>query len=231
MRLFFLILIIFSLTCKIVSSQSLMGYNGLFRIPTANENNDREVSFAFAYVDKRISVLENGSSPNLRTIISMNYLPFLEINLVLNNLVNSDSPHQANGDRQSSFKLILTDLGIFPNLAFGVYDALGSLEGGGVHSDFLYFTSTKTFDIYRAVKVEMSIGYARGIYHVQSTGLHGLFGGLSIKFLNSIELMTEYDGKRPNIGMRLSLFDHISILGGYLDYKHFSGGASVSFQL
>lgn len=231
MELSYLVFIFSLLTCSITLSQSIMGYNGLFRIPTANKNNDREVSFAFAYVDKRISVLENGISPNSRAFISMNYLPFLEINIILNNLVHSDSPQQANGDRQSSFKLILTDLGIFPNVAFGVYDALGSLEGGGVHSDFLYITSTKTFDIYRAVKVEMSMGYAREIYHVQSTGLYGLFGGIALIFFDSIKIYGEYDSQYYNFGTNIRLLNHIVLFGGFLEGKYFSGGAGFSFVL
>jgi hypothetical protein len=127
--------------------------------------------------------------------------------------------------------LILTDLGIFPNVAFGVYDALGSLEGGGIHSDFLYITSTKTFDIYMSAKVEMSIGYARGIYHVQSTGLHGLFGGVALNFYDSIKLYGEYDSRYYNFGTNIRLLNHIVLFGGFLDGKYFSGGSGVYFQL
>lgn len=231
MRLFFLILVFFSLTCTITFSQSVMGYNGLFRIPTANANKDREISFALAHIDKRISVLENGISPNLRAILSINYLPFLEINLILNNLINSNSPEQANGDRQSSFKLIFTDLGIFPNVAFGIYDALGSLEKGGVHSDFLYITTTRNVDIYKIIQVEVSLGYAERIYHEQGFGLHGLFWGVALNFYDSVKLYGEYDSQYYNFGTTIKLLNHINLFGGFLEGKYFSGGAGFSFVL
>jgi hypothetical protein len=43
--------------------------------------------------------------------------------------------------------------------------------------------------------------------------------------------MLEYDAERFNAGLRLNLFNHIHLLGGFIDLKHFSGGASVTFQL
>lgn len=230
-QLYYVIFVFSFMTCSGVSSQSIMGYNGLFRIPTANENRDREISFSVAHIDERISVIEHGSSPNIRTFISLNYLPFLEINLVLNNLVNSDSPEQANGDRQSSFKLLFTELGIFPNIAIGVYDALGSLEGGGIHSDFAYITATKNFEIYQTIQFELSLGLAKRIYHQEGLGLQGIFCGSALNILSSIKLYGEYDSQYFNFGTRIRIINHIILFGGFLEGKYFSGGAGVCIQL
>ncbi|NMB82708.1 MAG: hypothetical protein GYA14_12915, partial [Ignavibacteria bacterium] len=60
---------------------------------------------------------------------------------------------------------------------------------------------------------------------------NGLFGGVNFAIVNMLEIMGEYDGKHSNTGIRLRLFDHFSILGGLLQLKHFSGGASVSIVL
>jgi len=229
--IYFLITICVLLTYTEMLSQTIMGYNGLFRIPTATVNRDGEIKFVLAHIDKRISVLENGINSNLRTSISLNYFSFLEINLILNKLVNSDSPEQANGDRQSSFKILLADLGFFPNVAIGAYDALGSLEKGGVHSDFIYLTTSKIISISNNFEIEASVGYAESLYHQENTGLKGAFGGLSFRLFDNIEIFGEYDSKYYNSGARLHLLNHLILFGGFNQMKYFSGGGGICFQL
>lgn len=84
-----------------------MGYNGLVRIPTATNIEDKNLNIGAYYINKSISVLEQGKTNNLRNILALNFLPFLEVDLVLNNLINSNSPEQAIGDRQTSLKIVL----------------------------------------------------------------------------------------------------------------------------
>lgn len=226
-----LIIVITFLINSGVTAQSIMGYKGLFRIPTASKNTDKEVMFGMHFVDKSVTVLENGITDNARASISVNYLPFLEINLVLNNLINSDSPGQAVGDRQSSFKVLLTDIGKIPNLAVGIYDALGSLDKGGVHSDFIYAVMSKNFSLSNFLEAEITLGYAATIFHNENTGLSGILSGVNLKLWNNLEIFGEYDGKYYNAGTRVKIFNHLILLGGINQLKYFSGGISYFFNL
>lgn len=224
-----IVIITLLISSSVVTAQSIMGYNGLFRIPTASKNTDKEVIFGLNFVDKSIAVV--GESNNIRTYVSLNYLPFLEINLVLHNLINSDLPQQAIGDRQSSFKFLFADLGKIPNLAFGIYDALGSIEKGGVHSDFVYAVMSKNFSLSVFLEAEITLGYATTIYHNENTGLKGIFSGLNFKLFRSLEIFGEYDSHLYNAGGRLHLFDHLVLFGGFTQLKYPCGGISYSFVL
>ncbi len=77
----------------------------------------------------------------------------------------------------------------------------------------------------------MHAGYGLDVLPARTHNFVGFFGGMSLKMLNFLELMSEYDGKRTNGGIRIKLFNHISFLGGYISYKYFSGGAAFNFQL
>ncbi len=207
-----------------------MGYTGLVRTPTAKNIEDKNLSIGAYYIDKSTSVLEQGKTNNLRNIISLGFLPFLEVDLVLNNLINSNSPEQAIGDRQTSFKIILQSKNFLPDLGIGFYDLIGALDKGGIHSDFYYVVLTKDFEINK-LNFSTNVGYAGYVYNENNSGLNGFFYGLSVTLLNSIELMGEYDSRYYNIGTRLILFNHLSFLFSLTDMKHFSGGAGFSFQL
>ena len=220
------VLVIFS--NRDIISQSLMGYAGLVRIPTATNIKDKKLSIGAYFIDKSIAVI--GETNNLRNIIALNFLPFLEVDVVLNNLINSNSPEQAIGDRQTSFKIVLQENNYLPNVGLGFYDLIGALDKGGIHSDFYYFVLTKDFEINKLI-FSTNVGYAGYVYHKNNSGLNGIFYGLSATLFNSIELMGEYDSRYYNIGTRLILFNHLSFLFSLIDMKHFSGGASFSFQL
>ncbi len=46
-----------------------------------------------------------------------------------------------------------------------------------------------------------------------------------------LEIMSEYDGTHSNGGIRVKLFNHFTILAGFLRFQYISGRASFSFQL
>lgn len=224
--IYILVLLIFSYVNIIC--QSLMGYSGFIRTPTAKNIEDKNLSIGAYYIDKSIAVM--GETNNLRNIVALNFLPFLEVDLVLNNLINSKSPEQAIGDRQTSFKIVLQRNDFLPNLGLGFYDLIGALDKGGIHSDFYYVVLTKDFEVNK-LNFSTNVGFAKYVYHENNSGLNGIFYGLSTTLFNSIELMGEYDSRYYNIGTRLILFNHFSFLLSLIDMKHFSGGAGFSFQL
>jgi len=229
---FFLIAIIclYFFYCNPIESQTLMGYHGLIRIPTSAKINDGKLSIGTFFINKEIAVLEKNITNNVRNTISLNYLPFLEIDLILNNLINSDSPEQAIGDRQTNFKLTLPQIIDLPRIGIGFYDMIGSLENSGVHSDYIYLVATKEFYM-NDITFSPSIGYAHYVYHEINSGLNGLFYGLSINYSNYIELLAEYDSKYYNLGTRFSLFSKVNFLVTLIDMKHFSGGFAFKFSL
>jgi hypothetical protein len=112
---------------------------------------------------------------------------------------------------------------------------LGAVYGGdeAVRNNALYLVCSKHFDLDSKIFNQFSIhtGFGSDMLNAQHHNFVGLFGGIDFKIINALELMSEYDGLHSNCGLRLKLFDHISLLGGFLQYKYLSGGAAVNFQL
>lgn len=167
--------------------------------------------------------------------ITINYLPFFEISIRITRLINYHGNNQAIGDRTVSTRIrILNENNYLPSVIVGFHDILGAFGGvSAIHNNALYVVSSKHFSIKdpKSFGIGIHAGYGLDKIKAQHHNFVGLFGGLSLKLFNTLELMTEYDGKHSNSGMRLKLFNHLSILGGFIQHKHFSGGASFSFIL
>jgi hypothetical protein len=211
-----------------IECQSLTGTTGLVTIPSAEVMRDGEFSIGLNYSPREV-LREYSYDHNSLLIIAMgSYLPFLEIGL------RSTYPFQfkehAIGDRMPIVRIkLFSEKDLLPSVLIGYHDFL-SVYGGenAVHFNALYLVMTK--NIFNG-KLAATIGYGTDLLKAADHQFVGLFGGISIKLFYTLELMTEYDGKHPNGGIRIKFFDHISLIGGYINYKYFSGGGAISFQL
>ncbi|HEV3052517.1 MAG TPA: hypothetical protein VGX50_19555, partial [Longimicrobium sp.] len=59
----------------------------------------------------------------------------------------------------------------------------------------------------------------------------GVFGGVSLAPRRWVTLMAEYDGERPNAGVRLGPVHGLGLLAALQDLEGFSGGVSYTFAL
>lgn len=223
------LLLIIIVLPEISYSQSLIGLEGFLNTPNAEINQDGTVSFGFAFFKREVlpfTFTHNG----IAYYASLVLLPFIQTSFrFTKNLV----PGDALGDRMLMGKIRLKEEEeIFPSIAIGVHDLFHSNENETNRFAASYLVITKNFAILpKYFSIMSNFGYGTDWISASSSQYVGIFGGFSFTFLNSIELMGEYDAERFNAGLRITLFKHIKLLGGFMDLKHFSGGAAVSWEL
>ena len=220
---------------SLIHSQTLEGTTGLFFIPTAEMQKDGTVLIGANFVNKELVSFSGYERNAFTPYFSFTFLPFVEMSGKITRLINSNVSTQGIGDRTISLRIrFISEGDYFPSILVGLHD-LACVYGGteAIHNNALYLVGTKNFRLESNFLTNISIhtGYGLDIIQARTHNFVGIFGGIDLKLFNVLELMAEYDGNRPNGGFRLKLFNHISILCGYLNYKYFSGGASVSFQL
>ncbi len=233
MKKLFFILVIFLQT--ITYAQTLEGMEGLFFIPSAEIHQDAQISIGFNYLDKSLVSFGDFKYSAKNYFITFHFLPFIEASLRITRL-NGLPPrnNEAIGDRTPSIKIrVFEESDILPAISIGVHDLMTVFGGeAAVHNNACYLVATKNFNLDSFLSnIALTVGYGSDFMKAANHNFVGLFGGLSLHLLNHFELMTEYDGKRANCGLRIKYFDHLSLLGGFIGYKHFSGGISYYFTI
>lgn len=214
--------------------QNLEGLTGLLLIPTAEMQSDKQINLGVNYLPKGYVSFGSFQYNSYSPYLTLNYLPFLEISFRITRLINLEGNGQAIGDRTPSIRLRFLNEGeIYPAIVFGLHDLITAFGGSdAIHNNALYLVTSKHLYFYSFFNsVGFHLGYGVDWMKADAHNFVGFFGGFDIKLINAVELMGEYDAKRFNTGFRLTLFNHLKLLAGFLDMKHFSGGAGFSFQL
>ena len=216
-------------------AQTIEGTTGLFFIPTAEMQKDGQVIFGTNFEDKSLVAFSSYQRNAFTPFFNVTFLPFFEFSGRITRLINSNNQHEGIGDRTISMRLRLYEESENkPAILIGFHD-MAAVYGGdeAILNNALYLVLSKHFDFDSKIfnQISLHAGYGSDILHAEHHNFVGVFGGIDFKIINALELMSEYDGLHSNCGLRLKLFDHISLLGGYLQYKYFSGGAAVNFQL
>lgn len=191
---------------------------------------DGKVMIEANFVNKELISFSGYQEDAITPYITFTYLLFMELNFKIIRLINSKV-----SDRTFSFRVrVIEENAILPNLLIGVHDPIAVFGGtGAIHNNALYLVGSKNFRVSSTFIKNISIhaGYGVDILEARNHNFVGFFGGVSLKFYDYIELMTEYDSKYFNGGFRLILFDHLKFLAGLLRFRNFSGGAALNFQL
>jgi hypothetical protein len=225
----------FLFSLAFTNAQTIEGTTGLFFIPTAEMQTDKQVTFGVIYEDKSLISFSDYQRNAITPYFNFTFLPFVEISGKITRLINSNNQVEGIGDRTISMRIRLYEEGEdIPSILFGIHD-LGAVYGGdeAIRNNALYLVCSKHFDLDSKIfnQISLHAGFGSDLLNAQHHNFVGLFGGIDLKIYKAIEFITEYDGLHSNTGLRLKLFDHISLLGGFLQYKYFSGGAAVNFQL
>lgn len=195
---------------------------------------DRQVSFGISIIPKEYISFGSNEFHAYTPYITINFLPFVEASLRLTRLINYQGNTQAIGDRTPSLRIrLFEEKGYSPAVVFGLHDLITAFGGeSAVHNNALYIVTSKhlSFDSFLN-EVGLHLGYGVDWMHATNHNFVGLFGGFTLNFLNVLELMEEFDGTYYNSGIRIKLFNHFSLLSGFLRNKHFSYGASFFFSL
>lgn len=213
-----------------INSQSLTGMEGLLLVPSAEIMTDGKISFGVSFFKREIlpsSFVNDG----LAYYASVGFLPFMETSIRFTKTLNYID---ALGDRMFNFKFRFIEEQLYlPAVAIGLHDLAHSTENKTNRFAASYIVLTKNIRINVSwFNLKLVAGYGTDWISSSSSQFIGIFGGISIGIMNDqFNVLVEYDADRYNAGLGLNLFNHIKLIGGLMDMKHFSGGASFSFQL
>ncbi len=213
------------------NAQSLSGLSGLFNIPTADLIGDTNINIGANYLERNHLKYGGGKKDVIAPFVTIGFLPFLEVSIRITRQLNYVGESHVM-DRMFSGKLKFIEEGRYlPSITLGLHNPY-STDPGAKHFTSTYIVLSKNlyFDSFFN-NMHFTLGYGSDIIKAADYQYIGLFGGMSLKVFDLIELIGEYDAERFNTGIRLTLFNHIKLLGGFMDLKHFSGGAAFSFVL
>jgi len=185
------------------NSISFQGYTGLINIPNAEILEDGKVEFSFSnQVDaERVRFTRKDYTAD-QYMFNFGILPNLELTGRLTNIEKKDAdPSKKYGnfldrDLSYAFKYQLPFYHEYlPHVAIGMQDPVGN----GRYSS-KYIVASQQYAFLRA-----TVGYS-----FDSDRLDGAFGGAEIKATDWVYLITEYDSKETQIGLRLNTPDFLS---------------------
>lgn len=218
------------LIVNLLEAQSLSSLTGYYNIPTAETAKDGEINIGTYYIPYRYSEEKGFDREAIAYFGSFGFLPFIEMSLRFTKRLG---PEYALGDRMFSFKLrFINESKYFPAIAIGAQDFFHSTESRTNRYNSLYVAVTKNIIFGKILNsISATAGYGSDIIKANGYEYIGFWGGISFRLINHIELMFENDARFYNCGMRVKLFNHFYLLGGYRELKYFSGGGGVYFTL
>ncbi len=210
--------------------QTITGLTGLYTIPTGETLSDGKLIVGINYLSDGN---EKGYSKNLEALsyyMTFGYLPFLEVGL---RFTNRTKTADALGDRMFSARIkFLNESEYLPSVVFGAHDIFRSSDSKTNYYNATYFALTKNFPFDSFLNnIKLTAGFGFDLFNARSYQFEGAFGGASISLLKFSELLIEYDADYFNAGVRLNLFDHLYLIGGFQDLKVFNGGLAFSINL
>ncbi|MEG8988169.1 YjbH domain-containing protein [Ignavibacteria bacterium 4148-Me] len=215
-----------------ILSQTIAGFSGLVTIPTGNLYSDGTLNFSFNYLNKKYVSFGNYNEDALVYSATLAFLPFIEINTNFVYLIRHKGT-QGIGDRSVGFRLkLMNENKHFLSISTGLNN-IGTAFGGvgAIHKQSIYIVASKSYSINDELFVMGTLGHGFRGFKAADYQFIGLFGGVSFTAFKNFELLVENDAERFNGAVRLTLFKHIKVLAGLMNFKDFSGGMAFSFVL
>lgn len=205
---------------------------GLFNIPTADLAEDGTIYLGANYLERNHLKYANGVRDVIAPFITITFLPFIEASFRITRQLNYPYERGHVMDRMFSGRIrFFEETNNLPSITLGLHNPYSTLADAK-HFTSTYLVISKNFNFNSPFnRVHFTLGYGSDIIDAADHQYVGIFSGFSVTLINMFEVMGEYDAERFNAGLRITLFNHIKLLGGFMDMKHFSGGASVSFVL
>jgi hypothetical protein len=219
-------------------SQNLNGYNGLLLVPGAEIAEQGRITFGANYFHSSLNSFSRFKKDGYSYYVNLSFLPFLEFHGLIVRNMHEDGSTLGIGDRTISVRVKpVSETEHMPSLLVG-WQNIGTAFGGeeAVYHHSLYLAATKNFNLLEGLKAGITGGYGTRLMTAADYQFQGVFGGIEFKYSpgvlhSSLSLLTEYDAERFNAGVRMILFDHLNLIAGFIDMKHLSGGASISWDL
>lgn len=210
------------------------GYTGLISIPTHEVEPEGRASFTFSWLGGQQTYL---FAPRTNRVyaLTMGLLPGLEVTFRQTQVIGMYDPDapgvEYSFDRMGSVKyqLPLPELG--PMLAVGVQDvaSAGALIGLWGSNQFVDQYGLRT---YYAVIGDRLGPFTWNVGYGQSRAfINGAFGGLSLDLPGGLMVVTEYDSKTVNYGVRYSLQPWLSLQASRIGDETQAFGARIGLVL
>jgi len=217
-----------------IKGQTIYGVSGIIKTPNAYVVNTDEFVFGAAYF-KDYHNNSNELYKQWTVNLNVGLLSRLELGLRLAILpdLTGDSPiFHVSFDRVVNGKVILIkEKDAMPQIAFGMQDIVGTR----LHNS-TYLVASKNININESFSFLLNFGYGTKLNDLifGDAGNHhfiGLFGGTEIGFKKRIFLMSEYDARDINSGLKIVVKDWFNFNFSLLKMKVPSAGLSLKFSL
>lgn len=223
-------------------SQSLTGTNGLFKAPSAYINADGFSYLGASFYPKGSYELYETSDEfvGMPTFITLSFYDRVEFMFrythQLGQVVNPVTKYFP--DRMFTLRFnVLAEKPKFPAITIGLHDVSEALGGTSATPWFLatYLVASKNFEL-NDWSISPTIGYAYDLIdpnRIQSQVFNGLFGGVevSINSIQNLSFVSEYDSKGINFSFKSTIFSHLHMSLGVLDFKDIAGFVTYRFNL
>ena len=230
MKKVFLLVIIIILCFQNNYAQSLTGHSGFLNVPTSELLKDGEISFGASYLDNKYLPASFTNDDGLAYYVTIGFLPFAEFSI---RFTKRMAPQDALGDRMFSFRIrVVQENEIMPSILIGFHDPFHSTENRTNRFTATYLAITKNIALGKIVSnLKLSSGYGAELINSGTHQFIGFFGGFSLELFHFIELISEYDTQILNTGIKINLFNHLTITAAYMDLNYFCGALNYHFIL
>jgi hypothetical protein len=223
-----------------LSSQSLVGTNGIFKSPSAYIQSDGSAYFGISLLPKGSYELYNTGDqfvgmPSFFTLSLFERVEFMfRYTHQLGQKVNPETRYFP--DRMFALRYMLIKESVsFPVITLGFQDISEALGGSTAEPWFIstYIVASKDIS-FKSLGFVPSLGYG---YHLFNTSREPIFsqffGGLEIfaLALPNFHVFAEFDSQTFNYGIKSTIADRISVAIGLVDGKSFSGFITYHIDL
>ena len=231
-------LVVVILVGLLTYSQSIVGTNGQFFIPTAEMHPDRTLVLGAGYIPTGYFQRYNRKvNPGMPTFVTVSLLPFVEVMFrythELNMRVNPQTKYYP--DRMFAVRIrLLKESKYIPALAVGANDftkALG-LSTASTNYSATYIVGTKSF-VFNALTLSTTLGYGMDVLDLNRYDFLGAFGGveLSHKRFASSTVALEYDTRNLHLSVGHTFFDRLVLKAGLWDLKKPAAMIAYKYQI
>lgn len=211
-------------------AQEVTAHSSLMLVPTAEMPGDGVVRVSGGFIDGEHSTLR-GANDVTPYGASIGFLPFLELGFRFNRQQGVE--REALGDRLLLVRVqTLPETDRRPAVTFGAHDFLRSTGEETRKFNALYIVATKHFDpALPTGRIGLTLGYGSDVIDARAHQYAGVFGGVSARPHEMVELMVEHDAQTLNAGVRGHFLGHIRVMVGLQALDTFIGGAAVQVRL
>jgi hypothetical protein len=213
--------------------QCLVGTSGAYSIPSGEIGPDRSLFMGMNMLNKEYTRLWERDRHVQTFFATVTFLPFAEISLRFSRPFQD---HSTTGDRMGSIRLqVFREKKYRPSLVLGLQGFASTvMSNDASYFNSTYLAATKNFHIGHIIdNVGLNMGYGTDVIKAGSHQFIGVFYGVKLvpEHMKWMEVFCEYDCEKTNAGVRLTLWNHLVLLGGLEGLKAPSGGVSYKLIL